>query len=89
MKKYFLLLIIFQYTVHSQPRSAAEQLFTELHTFRSGEIYQSYLLYRIPYSNLVFLKEGNQFIAGIKAGIEIFNDSSRSVYRDYIEKMVS
>ena len=46
-------------------------------------------MYRIPFSNLVFLKEGNQFIAGVKAGIEIFNDSSRSVYRDYIEKMVS
>lgn len=88
MKKYFLLLILFQYTVYSQPRSAAEQLFTELHTFRSGEIYQCYLIYRIPYSNIVFHKQGNQFIAGVKAGIEIFNDSSRSVYRDNIEKTV-
>lgn len=89
MKKYLLLLILFQCTVYSQPRSAAEQLFTELHTFTSGELYQSYLIYRIPYSNLVFLKEGNQFLAGVKAGIEIFDDSSRSIYRDYIEKMVS
>lgn len=89
MKKYFLLLILFQYTVLSQPQSVGELLFTELHNFKSGEVNRSYLLYKIPFSNLVFQKEGNIFKAGVKAGVEIFNDSIRSVYRDYTEKTIS
>lgn len=45
-------------------------------------------MFRVPYDRLVFYKDGNNFKAGLKLGLEIINDSLRSVYRDYSEQFI-
>ncbi|HEX3072494.1 MAG TPA: GWxTD domain-containing protein [Ignavibacteriales bacterium] len=88
MSKYFiysLTVLLFIFTsVYSQPRRDGRILqnakfYAECLAFPSGGSYESYVAYRIPFNNLVFIKENGSYAAGYTVNIEVRDSLSSSI----------
>ena len=91
MKKTLLLLLLVVVTLHSQPRNKKPEW---LHQ-SNGPAFNSYILvipaldstniiyytYRIPYSRLVFVRSGNEYIANFKTMVELADSSLEVIDR--------
>ncbi len=87
MKKYyFLLLLIFQ-SIFAQPKFESNIIFveSELHIIKLSDFNKVLFLYKIPYSILVFNKQGDVFEAGFKVSVEILNKTSGEIKREFNE----
>ncbi|MCJ7552446.1 MAG: hypothetical protein MUO34_01060, partial [Ignavibacteriaceae bacterium] len=91
MKKYFLLLILIPVFTFAQRGFLPElnPIDSELHIVKDGESFKGYFLYKIPYKELVFHKKGNSFEAGLKLGIEITEQSTKKVLRNFKQHVAS
>lgn len=77
MKKYIypFVLLLFLSTLYSQPRkehlqSGPKPIYVEAHTVLNDSLIRYYVTYKVPYSNLVFIKVDNEFISGIIFRVE-------------------
>jgi len=77
VKKYIypFVLLLFLSTLYSQPRkehlqSGPKPIYVEAHTVLNDSLIRYYVTYKVPYSNLVFIKVDNEFISGIIFRVE-------------------
>lgn len=94
MKKYFIpfiLFTLFSTTILAQSRIEPNTSLveSELHLYKAAEGFTGYFLYKIPHSRLVFLKKENVFQAGFKVSIEIREQKSGAIIRDFNEQYTS
>jgi GWxTD domain-containing protein len=83
MLQRFFLLLLFLFTfisvLHCQPQdkplpSKTDFIFVETNYFISDTGFTCYISYRIPYSNLIFVKNGNGFTGGLTLDFELRNN---------------
>lgn len=91
MKKYFILFVLFSFSIFAQPWLESNISFveSELHYIKSDEVYDVYLLYKIPFNRLIFQKDGDVFSAGFKVSIEMQDRISGDILRDFKEHKTS
>lgn len=77
MKKYiyFVIILLFFSSLYSQPRhdriqSGPKPIFVEAHTILNDSLIRYYVSYKVPYSNLIFIRVDNEFISGIIFRVE-------------------
>ncbi len=98
MKKTVLLSLLFLAALHSQPRQKKpgwgqhtngpafnSQVLVLPAADSTNSIYYSY---RIPYSRLVFVRSGNEYIANLRVMVELTDSSSKQLERDTRESKV-
>ncbi len=71
----FSILIAIVSVVNSQPKPRAP-IFLESHVMPADSFFAVYISYRIPYSNLVFVKNGNKYDAGVNVMFEASLDGN-------------
>lgn len=87
MKKHFIFFALFSISIFAQPAFEPDisLVESELHFFKSDDVYSVFLLYKIPFNRLVFQKDGNTFNAGFKVSVEMLEQNSGSIARDFKE----
>ncbi len=80
MKK-FLFLFLFAYAV-SFGQPFHKQIYTQTIVVPSDSLSSVYFLCKIPYQNLVFLKDDNQYTAGFRLYLEVTDTNSNFVRRE-------
>ena len=80
MKKLFLLLHIVYAVSYCQPFH--KQIFTQTYIVPGDSLSTIFFLYRVPYQNLVFQKNENQYTAQLRLYLEVTDTNSKFVDRE-------
>lgn len=65
-----------------------ELIYLETHAIPNDSLMDVYISYKISYKNLVFIKEGDEYTAGLSLYVDLYNDES-VIARGSTEKNVS
>lgn len=79
--------IIFYFASFLFAQQKLQIIYFEKNVLPNGKGFDYYLSYRIPYSNLFFVKNGNEFIGGVNLNFELKN-LKRIVDRQNVNKTV-
>lgn len=87
--KCFLILVLFLSfaNINSQPRP--KPIFIETNIIPNGNDYNCYVSYRIPFNNLVFVKNNGNYKSGLTFTVEAFADDKIVFRETSIEKIAS
>jgi GWxTD domain-containing protein len=88
MKRYILLLLLISSVLYAQNK-ANKSFFWEVNTALNKDSVEYFISYKIPFSQLVFVRDGGVFKAGIKFYIEAQSDSGEILYRGFDERNVT
>ena len=80
MKKLFLLLIFCTIAGFAQPFH--KKIYTQIFVIPGDSLSSVFFLYKIPYQNLVFLKNENKYTAGLRLSLEVTDTISNFVKRE-------
>ncbi|HSP87428.1 MAG TPA: GWxTD domain-containing protein [Ignavibacteriaceae bacterium] len=67
---------------NSEKRPFQKPIFTQILIFPDDSLSTIYFLYKVPYQNLVFLKNSTSYIAEIRVDIEITDSNSNFIKRE-------
>jgi len=65
-----------------KPRTVNNFIFTQTIVIPSDSIHDIYFLFKIPYKNIVFLKNGNSYNASFRLNIEVSDSNNKFVKRE-------
>ncbi len=75
MKKNILAVFLFcVVTVSGQPK--AKSVYFEIHQMPSGSLTSVFVLYRIPYNEIVFVKNDENYLSGLSVGVEAVQENN-------------
>lgn len=97
MKQILILTLLLAVKLFAQPESpgfpnryiSGNFYKAEVHTVQSGNAFSGFYIYKIPFSQLFFEKDGDNYKAGLKVNIEISDLSGTVIKRAFDEKSVN
>lgn len=97
MKQILILTLLLAVKLFAQPESpgfpnryiSGNFYKAEVHTVQSGNAFSGFYIYKIPFSQLFFEKDGDNYKAGLKVNIEISDLAGIVIKRAFDEKSVN